>query len=200
MKKIITSIAIAMLTAFVMSTQVTAQDYAFSTMPIKKTFILPAEFYEDTTVTLESTKANLANSSSGSMKDVKKAAREFKQFSRITKNFEKSYQGASDVKWDKHQTGYTSAFMKDGLRHMAWYSNSGAQTYAMVSYDESLLRKDVKRIVNNAFEDYNILLVNEIHKDGIQIFVLTIENEKNIKLVTVSEGELNIYKQFKKAA
>ena len=83
---------------------------------------------------------------------------------------------------------------------MAWYSNSGAQTYAMVSYDESLLRKDVKRIVNNAFEDYNILLVNEIHKDGIQIFVLTIENEKNIKLVTVCEGELNIYKQYKKAA
>lgn len=200
MKKIITSIAIALLTATVMSTQLPAQDFASSTMPIKKTFILPAEVYEDTLVTLESTKANLANSSSGSMKEVKKAAREFKQFNRINKSFERNYKGASDVKWNKHETGYTGMFMKDGMRHMAWYNNGGAQTYAMITYYESNLSNEVKEIVNNAYKDYKILLVNEVHKDDIIIHVITIENEKNIKLVTVCEGQLNIYKEYRKSS
>lgn len=83
MKMVITSIAIAIITSTAMPHTAQAQDYAFSTMPIKKTFIQSEESTPDTTVTLESAKMNLENSASKSMKEVKKAAREFKQFNRL---------------------------------------------------------------------------------------------------------------------
>lgn len=200
MKKLITSIAIAIVTLTIMPHQVQAQDYALSTMPIKKTFIQPLASEPDTTVTLESTKMKLEGSESKSMKEVKKAARESKQFNRLSKNFAKNFVGASGVTWDKQSTGYIASFTKDGLRNMVWYSRDGYLTSSMVTYHEDRLDAGVKRIVLNAYHDYNILLVNEIHEDGNVIYVLTIENEKNIKLVTVFEGEMNIYKEFKKAS
>lgn len=68
----------------------------------------------------------------------------------------------------------------------------------MISYYEQTLPDDVKSIVKDHYEDYKIAKVNEVHQDNIVVYVVTIENDKNIKLVTVCEGELNIYQEYKK--
>lgn len=200
MKKVISSIVIAIIISTAMPHNVQAQDYALSTMPIRKTFIQPEESTLDTTVTLETTKLKLENSTSKSMKEVKRAAREFKQFNRLSKNFEARFKGASNVIWDKHETGFNGFFTKDGLRNMVCYSKYGYLLNSMVTYYEDRLDKSIKRIIKDAYEDYKILLVNEVRQDGITVYVVTIENEKNIKLVTVCEGEINIYKEYKKAS
>jgi hypothetical protein len=197
MKKVITSITIALLPFAAIVSNVHAQDLnADRSTETEKQQAITASLNKP--VTKQSTTANLINSSSKSAKEVKKAAREFRQFNKISNNFDRAYQGATNVSWKKEKSGYSCSFNYNGLQNLAFYNNGGSLHNSMVSYDEHRLDEDVKSIIKDAYRDYKIVVVNEVHQGNIVVYAVTIENDKNIKVVTVCEGELNIYEEYRK--
>ena len=70
----------------------------------------------------------------------------------------------------------------------------------MVTYNGQRIPADVKAIVKGAYKGYTITWVNEIHQDDIVVYLVSLENEDSIKQVTVCNGEMNIYRAYKKAS
>lgn len=198
MKKLTVYVAAALLPTIVLATNPNAKEGPRSTMPIKKVFVQPAETAPDTSINLASTTGKLLNSSTSSAKEIKAAAKEFKQFNRLTQNFATDFKGASNVHWTKGKTRYAGQFTKDGLQHMVWYSKGGRLTTSMVTYGEDMLPEDVRLIVEDSYSNFNISSVNEIRQYDILVYLITLENAKHIKIVRVCDGELDVYREFRK--
>jgi hypothetical protein len=128
----------------------------------------------------------------------RKAAHENKQFDKTTKMFNQDFANASDVHWVTGKSEFIGSFTKDGVHNTVWYSKSGALLYTMRTYNADKLPTTERRIIEDEYGGYNITLVDEVHQNNITVYVVHIENDRNIKLVTVCDGETNIYREYKK--
>jgi hypothetical protein len=155
-------------------------------------------------VTLPSTAASITTASdpTGSpvktAKTVRREARESKQFDKAKELFSNDFENASNVNWSTGAKEFTASFTKDGMSHVAYYSKSGGLRYSMVSYGADKLPAEEQRIIRNAYDGYKITWVNEVHQNDITVYVVHLENDREIKLITVCDGATNIYQQFKK--
>lgn len=131
-------------------------------------------------------------------KELRKAEREKVQFAKTTKAFARDFKNTADVTWSSGKSGYTAMFTKDNVKTIAWYSKSGHLTYAVLSYGPEKLPAREQDVIANAYDGYKITHVQEVHQDNIVVYVVHLESDRNIKLVTVCEGATNIYRQYQK--
>ncbi len=185
MKKVITSLALFLLPALALTGGLQAQQFPSPSM---------ASF----TKTSHSLTTS-GNSNPKSTKEMKKAARESRQFSRVTQAFEQAYPGATFISWTRQNNAYAGTFTQNGLKHLVWFRTDGSLINSMVTYGAQHLPEDVSKLVKSSYKDYTISLVNEVHQDDIVVYLVTLENEKFIKQVTVCEGDINLYKSYRKA-
>jgi hypothetical protein len=131
-------------------------------------------------------------------KTVRREARENKQFGKANKKFSQDFKDASNVNWNSGAKEFTASFTKDGMNHIAYYTKSGGLRYSMVSYGADKLPAEEQRIIRNDYDGYKITWVNEVHQNDITVYVVHLENDHQIKLVTVCNGATNMYQQFQK--
>jgi hypothetical protein len=131
-------------------------------------------------------------------KVARREARESKQFNKASKLFIKDFANASNVTWNKGANEFTATFTKDGMNHIAYYGKSGGLRSSMVSYGPEKLPADAQRVIRDTYDNYKITWVNEVHQNDITVYVVHLENDREIKLVTVCNGDTNIYQQYQK--
>lgn len=187
MKKIIPSIIAAILPLFALLSSAQAQDVAANSRTAAPR------------ITMGSPAASPAVTSAKSTKELRKEEREKKQFNRITQRFVDEFEDAANITWEKNKNGYSGSFTRDGVRNMVWYNQSGEVTHLLITYTEQRLAPEIKTMVKKAYKGYQITSVHEIHQDDNVVYLVTVENDSNIKQVTVCNGEMNIYKAFNKA-
>ena len=189
MKKLITSIIAASLLMAICTSCAHAQVASLNTPDGKAAFDPAAP----------GSTVSPASPSAKSKKELKKEARSRKEFGRISRRFDSRFDNATNVSWTPQPDGFVASFDSDGLRHRVWYNHLAEVTYLMITYNEESLPSSIKRQVNSAYRDYGITCVNEIQKDDIVVYLVTLENNQNIKQITVCDGDINLYKQFRKA-
>ena len=138
------------------------------------------------------------NNDANPAKATRRAARESKQFNKTTKAFSADFKNASDVQWTSDKINFVGTFTKVGTRNMVWYGKNGQLLYTMLTYSSDKLPKAERRIMEDEFGDYKITLVDEVHQGDTIVYVVHLENDHHIKLVTVCNGETNIYQDYKK--
>src|SRR6476619_7618862 len=127
------------------------------------------------------------NNDANPAKAARRAARESKQFNKTTKAFSADFKNASDVQWTSDKINFVGTFTKEGTRNMVWYGKNGQLLYTMLTYSSDKLPKAERRIMEDEF----------LQGDTI-VYVVHLENDHHIKLVTVCNGETNIYQDYKK--
>lgn len=176
MKKLFIASLIALLPTVMMAQQVAIND---------KKIELPAA------VSATSSEAKTA-------KELRKAERESRQFARTTKAFAHDFANAPGVQWSSSNSGHTASFTKDNVKTIAWYSKGGNLQYTMHTYGPDKLPTAEVQTVQSEYRGYKITQVNEVHQDDITIYVVHLEDDRNIKLVTVCDGVTNIYREYRK--
>lgn len=80
------------------------------------------------------------------------------------------------------------------------YNKAGKLMYTVKRYQSESLPKNVRRMVENEFEDYNIAGVEEIvlPSDNNSIYLVHIANDKKLETVRVYKGESEVIKEYKK--
>lgn len=131
-------------------------------------------------------------------KTARREARETRQFSRAAKFFNHDFQNASDVTWSTQKDAFVASFTKAGNRSIAMYGKDGRLLYSMVSYSADQLPAAEQSIIHDAYDGYKMTWVNEVHQNDIVVYVVHLENDRNIKLVTVCNGNTNIYREYQK--
>ena len=138
------------------------------------------------------------NNTAKSAKAVRKEARETRHFEKTTKAFSQDFANASDVQWTTGKNEYVASFTKDGAQNRVWFSKGGSILYSMLTYGADKLPSREQNIIHNEFKEYKITSVDEVHENNITVYLVHLENDRNIKLVTVCDGDTNIYQAYKK--
>lgn len=116
------------------------------------------------------------------------------------RNFVKSYESAVDPEWvSLKDGGYLCRFVIDNVRCRAFYGEKGAWLLTLASYEENKLPRDIRAIVRNSYYDHTITYVDEISVPGrSKIYLVQIQDDKGIKMLRVSDGEMETVRELVK--
>ena len=114
------------------------------------------------------------------------------------KSFNRKYSTTASVKWFDFGNMQEAYFVENGKQNRVYYKPNGRWFRTITSYDESLLNSDIKSLVMQNFSNYDITTVTEVHEGIMDAYFVNIETAKDFKQVIVYEGEVWVYKQYRK--
>ena len=118
------------------------------------------------------------------------------------KSFAKMYKNVSAEKWSKISNGFSASFLTDGKKETVFFSSKGSWYGSVTSYTEDKLPEDVRNIVKSKYFDYSIFFVEEVEtveSNGVPTYLIHLEDKHNIKLVRVSDGDMEAWKEYVKS-
>lgn len=114
------------------------------------------------------------------------------------RNFEKSYQGASDIRVYNQNNHIFVHFKQDGIKHRVHYKK-GWQMSLIRYYSKDLLDNDVTRLITDQYPEYIIKdEIIEVTVGDKMAHLVLIESCTSFKRIKVVEGETEVYEQFRK--
>jgi hypothetical protein len=120
---------------------------------------------------------------------------------RAVKDFMNTHKNVTGESWMKTKDGFSVMFISDGIRTTIYYDKKGNWAGSIKIYGEEKLLREVRHVVKSTYYDYNIVYAQEIEttdSDGVPTYVVCVEDKTKIKLIRVSAGEMNEWKEFTK--
>lgn len=131
-------------------------------------------------------------------KELRRAERETRQFAKTTRAFSHDFENASNVRWSSGKSQHTATFTMDGIKTIAWYSKDGSLLYTMLSYDEDKLPGYEQNVIKKEFRGYKITHVKEVREADVVVYVVHLQDDASIKLVTIRDGVTGLYRDYKR--
>lgn len=132
-------------------------------------------------------------------KELRRAEREKAQFAKTTKAFSRDFENASGVRWSTGKSQHTAMFTKDDIKTTAWYSKGGSLLYTMLSYNADKLPAFERNLIKKGFRGYQITHVKEVREADVVVYVVHLEDDESIKMVTIRDGIVDIYRDYQKS-
>jgi hypothetical protein len=120
---------------------------------------------------------------------------------RALKDFVKTYKNVTGESWTKTKDGFCFRFDSDGIRSAIYYDKKGNWAASIKYYGEEKLLREIRHIVKSTYYDYNILYTQEIEipdSDGVPTYIVCVDDKTKIKMIMIHDGEMSIWKEFKK--
>ena len=117
------------------------------------------------------------------------------------KHFTKTYKNVTGESWQKIKDGYTAKFNSNGVSNRIFYSPNGKWSGSLKGYSEDKLPQEIRHAVKREYYDYIITYVQEVETTdsyGIPTYIIHLEDKNNIKQVRFSDGQMEVWKEFKK--
>lgn len=112
---------------------------------------------------------------------------------RAERNFQKSTEGAENVKWYNVPDGYFAYYTKDGKKGRTFYDRKGRFVYNLLSYPGKMLPFKLRDQVKSAYYlDYRITHVTEIHALGKTAYIVLVTDDKTWKKLKIIDGEMEL--------
>ena len=115
------------------------------------------------------------------------------------RHFNISFNNPLHIKWDKIPGGFSVYFISDSIKKMAAYTNKGTWIHTLSFYDEHKLPGYVRHLVKSVYYDFIINQVIQIEEDNQFVYMIQIEDSTSFKTITVSDYEMKIVKDLRKA-
>jgi hypothetical protein len=116
------------------------------------------------------------------------------------KNFEKLYKRTNE-KWYNGSDCIVAFFVSNGISYYIDYDRRGHWTGSLKIYQEGQMPKDIRKIVKQEYYDYKIFAIDEVEIVGGEtpVYLVSIEDEKNIKQLRIQNGNMDLYHDFKRS-
>lgn len=114
------------------------------------------------------------------------------------KSFNRKYSTKAPVKWFASGDMQEAYFVEDGKQNRVYYKPNGTWFRTLTSYDGSILDSDIKSLVMQKFNKYEITNVTEVHEGTMHAYFVNIDAPKEFKQLIVYEGEVWVHQQFRK--
>ena len=118
---------------------------------------------------------------------------------KIWDNFKREFKNAVDPHWYKVGTDYLVRFITEDQNQSALFNKKGNLIYNITYGKEKHLPKDIRQIVKSSYVDYAITNALSIRESDRLIWVVGLEDDKNILVVRVENGEMEEAKRYKKS-
>ena len=117
------------------------------------------------------------------------------------KIFKKQY-NVNGEKWMKEGNCITATYKQDGISHCIYFDKKGHWVASLKTYNEDKMPKDIRKMVRQEYYDYKILAVQEVEtyeSHSVPTYIVTIEDDKNIKQIRIGDGGMDVYKEYKRS-
>ena len=117
------------------------------------------------------------------------------------KNFRKQYK-VNNEKWVLGTDCIIPNYKLDGVNHFVYYDKKGHWAACVKAYNEDKMPRDIRKMIKQEYYDYKILTAQEVEtyqSHSGPTYIVTIEDNKNVKLIRIEDGEMDVYKEFKRS-
>jgi hypothetical protein len=118
--------------------------------------------------------------------------------SMVWANFQKDFKGATNVTWYKIDKDFLIKFIMGEISQRALYNSKGHQIYHISYVGEKFTPDDVKDLLKSAFGTYLIIGSTKVEEAGRTIYVVNLQNKKNVALARVEDGEAEMVALYKR--
>jgi hypothetical protein len=105
-----------------------------------------------------------------------------------------TYAGGTSSKSGK---GYVVHSVIDGHNSMTAYDKKGKWVYTIQQYSINDLDKTLADRVRSVYYDYEVTVIQKVEQRGMDlVYVVHLQNEKSIKIVLLTNDEMELVKDF----
>jgi hypothetical protein len=112
------------------------------------------------------------------------------------KNFQNSFKGANATWSQAEDGGFIARFTENSIETVCAYSAKGKLNHTILYYQEKDLPEDIRATVKSSYYDFDILSVAEVHIDDSVIYMLTLQDDKRIKWLRVTDDSMQEVKNY----
>jgi hypothetical protein len=109
---------------------------------------------------------------------------------KVQRSFGRLFQGATAPRWYANTKRFAAEFKVGDRRAVASFGKKGHLNYAIFYGTGQHLPAAEKEVVQSAYRDYEITTTQEVTIDGLKLWIVTMENCKNIIKVGLMDGNL----------
>ncbi len=139
----------------------------------------------------------LTSNSSKSKKNKSQSAETFS--ARALVHLNNLFHPVTVVSWFTSKNEISASFMQDDVRTRVIFTKKGRWSYSFIYYRGYKLAPSLRSLVLNDYANYEILGVTEIHVHSDVIYLVNIENQKNVKKLVIYNGSVSISQEFERA-
>lgn len=113
---------------------------------------------------------------------------------RAKAHFKENYAEVQNVAWyTAPDNSLYCIFHRENTVDRVFYDSRGYWQFTLISYLPSELKSNIRQQITDAFEGYRITYVNEIQSAYDEpIYMVNIENAGNIKVLKVTEDDIEV--------
>lgn len=117
---------------------------------------------------------------------------------KVWESFKREFKNAVDPHWFKIGTDYLVRFFAEDQNQSALFNKRGSLIYNITYGKEKHLPTDIRQQVKSVYYDYKITNALSIRESERMIWVVNLEDDKNMLIVRIENGEMEEARHFKK--
>lgn len=117
---------------------------------------------------------------------------------KLNKAFQQHFFDAQNIRWYESDKRFIVKFIMSEQQNMALFEKNGHLIWQITYGEEKHLPCEVRKLVKSNYFDYNIKMVFQVFQDNRTVWVINMEDEKNLVVVRVENGEIEKIEQLKK--
>jgi hypothetical protein len=117
---------------------------------------------------------------------------------KVKKMFDKSFLGATGLRWEINGKNLEAIFWKDKLLTYALFKKSGSLICSVIFVPEQKLPEDLMQMVKSKYSDCAITFAAEAKFPNRNIWILNLEDEKQILTLRSEDDNLELVETAKK--
>ncbi|HRI21347.1 MAG TPA: hypothetical protein PLA68_10335 [Panacibacter sp.] len=115
------------------------------------------------------------------------------------KDFSKSFKNVVNPSWYKDVRGnYIANFLEGSIDTKAVYDSKGRWLYNLLTYAEDKLPFEIRDLVKRTYYDFDILVCHEYTIEGGPVYIIKMQDEKNLRTVKIVAGEMIVTEDYKR--
>lgn len=117
---------------------------------------------------------------------------------KVSKSFDRLFKDAVAPQWYEVSKRIVVNFIMNDKKNKAVFTKSGSLVYHLTYGSEADLPTDVRSIVKSKYFDYEITSAVNVDIDGRSIWVVNIEDAKQIFVLRVEDGSMDVIDKLSK--
>lgn len=117
---------------------------------------------------------------------------------KVQKAFTRAYGVNASQNWIAVDKNFLNSFYADGIRTNTLYSRNGYLIYSIVYGTEEQLPGNLKEMVKDNYCNYDITSVTEVKENNRHIWVVQLQNSKEVITARIEDDEIEQVQQFNK--
>jgi P pilus assembly chaperone PapD len=118
---------------------------------------------------------------------------------KVDKAFKSTFDNAQDPVWYQANKNYLVKFIDNDMKNNALFRKNGQMIYQISYAYEKDIPDEVGNMVKDRYKDYNIVVAFNVKQDQRDVWIVNLQNEKNMVTARVEDGVLNEATRTKRA-